>query len=73
MSDATQIAFLCQRLKELRKVNGLTMEEMAARLAQFDNGIVPNKSSLSRVESGNTGEKTLLEMASKYCNEVETG
>ena len=67
MSDAMQIAFLCQRLKELREINGLTMEAMAARLAQFDNGIAPNKSSLSRVESGKTGEKTLLDMATKYC------
>ena len=67
MSDTMQIAFLCQRLKELREINGLTMEAMATKLAQFDNGIAPNKSSLSRVESGKTGEKTLLDMASKYC------
>src|SRR5690606_24746284 len=26
-----------------------------------------NKSSISRVESGKTGEKTLIEMAKKYC------
>lgn len=67
MGDAMQIAFLCQRLKALREVNGLTMDAMASKLAVFDNGVAPNKSSLSRVESGKTGEKTLLDMATKYC------
>ena len=61
-------AFLCARLKELREVtNKCTMEEMAQKLAVFDNGIAPNKSSISRVEAGKTSEKTLLDMAEKYC------
>lgn len=68
MADTMQIAFLCQRLKELRTKNGLTMDEMAERLgAMFENGVAPNKSSLSRVETGKTSEKTLVEMAKKYC------
>ena len=32
MADTMQIAFLCQRLKELRTANGLTMDGMAERL-----------------------------------------
>lgn len=68
MADTMQIAFLCQRLKELRTANGLTMDGMAERLGEmFENGVAPNKSSLSRVEAGKTSEKTLLEMAEKYC------
>lgn len=60
-----EIAFLCQRLKELREKNGCTMDEMAQKLAV--NGVAPNKSSISRVESGKTTEKTLVEMAKNYC------
>lgn len=67
MDKTTEIAFLCTRLKELREKNKFTMEDMAKKLAAFDNGVVPNKSSISRVEAGKTGEKTLLEMAEKYC------
>ena len=61
MADTMHIAFLCQRLKELRTTNGLTMEEMAEKMH------IANKSSLSRVESGKTSEKTLVEMAKEYC------
>ena len=68
MGNNVDSAFLCARLKELREVtNKCTMEEMAQKLAVFDNGVAPNKSSISRVESGKTSEKTLVEMAEKYC------
>lgn len=68
MGHNVDSAFLCARLKELREVtNKCTMEEMAQKLAVFDNGVAPNKSSISRVESGKTSEKTLVEMAEKYC------
>lgn len=65
MDNKNDITFLCTRLKELREKNGCTMDEMAQKLAE--NGIAPNKSSISRVESGKTSEKTVLEMAEKYC------
>lgn len=67
MENSTNIAFLCTRLKELREKNDCTMKEMTEKLAEFDNGVAPNKSSISRVESGKTSEKTLIEMAKKYC------
>jgi len=67
METITDITFLCTRLKELREKNNCTMDEMAQKLAALDNGIAPNKSSISRVESGKTSEKTLNEMARKYC------
>ncbi len=67
MENTTDIAFLCTRLKELREKNNCTMEEMTQKLAVFDNGVAPNKSSISRVESGKTSEKTLIDMAKKYC------
>jgi len=67
MSEEKEIAFLCKRLKELREKNNCTMEEMCEKLAVLDNGIKPNKSSISRVESGKTSEKTLIEMAKRYC------
>ena len=67
MKDTTDIAFLCTRLKKLREDNKCTMDEMAQKLAVFDNGVAPNKSSISRVESGGTSEKTLIDMAKKYC------
>ncbi len=65
--NRVNIAFLCRRIKQLREDNECTMEEMAQKLAVFENGIAPNKSSISRVESGKTSEKTLIEMAQKYC------
>ncbi len=67
MENKTDITFLCIRLKELREKNNCTMDEMAQKLAVFDNGIAPNKSSISRVEGGKTSEKTLVDMAKKYC------
>ena len=65
MENTTDIAFLCTRLKELREKNNCTMEDMAQKLAI--NGVAPHKSSISRVESGKTSDKTLIEMAKKYC------
>ena len=65
MEDATNIKFLCTRLRELREKHKCTMEEMAKKLAE--NGVAPNKSKISRVEAGKTSDKTLIEMANKYC------
>ena len=67
MDNKKDLTFLCVKLKELRESHNYTMDEMAQKLAVFDNGIAPNKSSISRVESGSTTEKTLIEMANKYC------
>lgn len=70
MANDNQIAFLCSRLKELREKNGCTMADMAKKIDVLE-GLKPgtgmNKSSISRVEGGKTAEKTLLEMARKYC------
>ena len=70
MANDNQIAFLCSRLKELREKNGCTMDDMAKKIDVLE-GLKPgtgmNKSSISRVEGGKTTEKTLLEMARKYC------
>ena len=49
MKDTTDIAFLCTRLKKLREDNKCTMDEMAQKLAVFDNGVAPNKSSISTI------------------------
>ena len=61
MSDKKEKEFLCKRLKELREKNNCTMEDMAKKLHKA------NKSSISRVESGNTSKKTLLDLAKEYC------
>ena len=70
MANDNQIAFLCSRLNELRENNGCTMADMAKKIDVLE-GLKPgtgmNKSSISRVEGGKTAEKTLLEMARKYC------
>ena len=62
MADTMQIAFLCQKLKELRTTNGLTMDKMAEQLGAmfYGGGYTPNKSSLSRLEAGKVSERTLL-------------
>lgn len=75
MAQNNDIAFLCARLKELREKNECNMEELADKINILEN--IPigldgkrhgmNKSSISRVESGKTSEKTLVEMAKKYC------
>lgn len=75
MAEVNDIAFLCVRLRELREKNDCNMEELADRINILEEiPIGPdgkrhgtNKSSISRVESGKTGEKTLIEMAKKYC------
>jgi len=69
MVEKKEIPFLCSRLKELREKNGCTMDDMARKINDLENiqesGM--NKSSISRVEGGKTTEKTLLDMAHKYC------
>lgn len=67
MAEEKKVAFLCKRLKELREKNNCTMDDMCEKLAELENGVKPNKSSISRVENGKTSEKTLKEMAEKYC------
>ena len=75
MVNDNQIAFLCSRLKELREKNGCTMADMAKKIDVLE-GLKPgtgmNKSSISRVEGGKTAEKTLLEMARKYCKSLNS-
>ena len=75
MAKVNDIAFLCMRLKELREKNDCNMEELADRINILENIPIAadgkrhgmNKSSISRVESGKTGTKTLVDMAKKYC------
>lgn len=67
MDKTDDIAFLCKRLKELRKKNNCTMDEMAKKLSATENFAIANRSSISRVEAGKTKKKTLLEFAQKYC------
>lgn len=74
MEDVIKKRFLGARLKELREKNEVyTMDEMAKRINDYDGiqtgGI--NKSSISRAESGNVGEKTIFAMAQKYCDVLE--
>ncbi len=66
MADDKDLAFLCQRLKELRKMHDCTLDDMVRKLTNIGYPI-GNKSSLSRVEAGKTSEKTLIEVAEKYC------
>ncbi len=65
MENKVEVAFLCTRLRELREKHKCTMEEMAKKLAE--NGVAPDKSKISRVEAGKTSDKTLIDMARKYC------
>lgn len=68
MSDAKDTTFLCRRLKELRLKNNCTMDEMVEKLQSVDQRFVGyNKSSISRLESGKTSEKTVREFAQYYC------
>lgn len=67
MDNQKDIPFLCKRLKELREKNDCTMDELCEKLKVLDHGIKPHKSVISRVESGKTGEKKVIEMAYKYC------
>lgn len=59
MNEQTQGEFLRKRMIELREKNGLSQSDMANRL-------FVNKSTLSRVESGTSGYKTIHEFAEKY-------
>ena len=71
MPKENDIPFLCVRLKELREKNNYKMEEMAEKIKELyqregqERGT--NKSTISRVESGKTTTKTLIEMAKMYC------
>lgn len=61
MDKWTQGEFLRKRMIELRQKNRKTQSDMAALL-------FVNKSTLSRVESGNTSYKNMVEFAEKYCD-----
>lgn len=64
MDERTKGEFLRKRMIELREKNHKSQSEMAELL-------VVNKSTLSRVESGNSGYKTILEYAKMYCDKLE--
>lgn len=61
MDKWTQGEFLRKRMIELRRKNRKTQSDMAALL-------FVDKSTLSRVESGNTSYKNMVEFAEKYCD-----
>ena len=66
MANEKDLAFLCQRLKELRNAHDCSMDDMVKKLT--DAGYpIGNKSTISRIESGKTSEKNLIEVAEKYC------
>lgn len=64
MDERTKGEFLRKRMIELREKNHKSQSEMAELL-------VVNKSTLSRVESGNSGYKTILEYAKLYCDKLD--
>lgn len=64
MDERTKGEFLRKRMIELREKNHKSQSEMAELL-------VVNKSTLSRVESGNSGYKTILEYARMYCDKLD--
>lgn len=67
MANEIDTTFLGQRLQVMRKVDHkCSLDDMVKKLSDIDY-IVGNKSTLSRVESGATGEKTTVEIARKYC------
>lgn len=66
MADNKDLSFLCKRMKDLRESHDCTMDDMIKKLTDIGY-YVSNKSSISRAESGKAGEKTVLEMATKYC------
>ena len=67
MEEIKEIPFLCRKLKDLRENNNVTLEEMTRKISEIENGAKMNKSSLSRVESGQVKENYLKEYALKYC------
>ncbi len=60
MNEQVQGTFLRKRMIELREKNGKSQSDMAILLSY-------NKSTISRVESGNTSYKNILEFAKEYC------
>ena len=64
MNETTQSEFLRKRMIELREKNGKSQSDMADIL-------FCNKSTLSRVESGNTSYKNIFEFANKYCKALD--
>ncbi len=54
-NDEININFLCKRLKQLRIDNGDSMDKFAKKLN------ISNRSSISRIEAGKMGKKTVLE------------
>lgn len=63
MDEKKQGEFLRKRMIELREKNHKTQSDMADQL-------YVNKSTLSRVESGNTSYKNIKEFAEKYCDSL---
>ena len=61
MTEHIQGDFLRKRMIELREKNGKSQSEMADLL-------FVNKSTLSRVEKGETAYKSILEYANRYCD-----
>ena len=57
----SESTLLGQRIKELREKNNISQEQLAEHIH------VGNKSSISRVESGNLKLKKTIEYARKYC------
>lgn len=64
MDERIQGEFLRKRMIELREKNHKSQSEMAELL-------VVNKSTLSRVESGASGYKTIKEYAKLYCDKLD--
>ena len=64
MNEQIQGEFLRRRMVELREKNGKSQSEMADLL-------FVNKSTLSRVEGGNSSYKTILDFANKYCQVLQ--
>ena len=67
MADQKDLSFLGRRMKELREKHNCTMDDMVVKLNEIGY-FIGNKSSVSRAESGKTGERTLMEIAGKYCD-----
>lgn len=63
MDERTQGEFLRKRMIELRETNHKSQSEMAKLIHK-------DKSTLSRVESGNSGYKTIRECARLYCDKL---
>lgn len=61
MDEQKQGEFLRKRMIELREKNHKSQSEMAALL-------FVNKSTLSRVENGNSSYKNIMDFAEKYCD-----